>query len=70
MELFDYATEIVRKYYEKGIMKNKKDVIAFFRSYNLEEHISFPKRCFVPSGSKYDKLILIGHSKDGFYPEI
>lgn len=69
-KLFDKATEAVREYYRGPVMKSKKQIIEFFRERGLGEHISFPRRCFVPAGSKYDKLILIGHDRTGFYPEI
>jgi hypothetical protein len=55
---------------QQGILKNKKDVIKFFKSYGLADFISFPKSCFIPFGSKHDNLILIGKDFSGFYPEI
>ena len=68
--LIEKAHEVVQEYYKQGVLKNKKDVIKFFKSFGLADYISFPKSCFIPFGSKFDNLILIGHDFSGYYPEI
>lgn len=68
--LLDKAQNVVQEYYKNGILKNKKDVIRFFKNFGLDKYISFTKSCFIPFGSKFDNLILIGHDFSGYYPEI
>lgn len=68
--VYDRAMDAVREYYRGPVMKSKQQIIQFFRERNLDKYISFPKHCFVSWLSPENNLILIGHDRTGFYPEI
>lgn len=68
--VYETAMNAIREYYRGPVMKTKKQIVEFFRERGLDEYLSFPRRCFVPWSSKENNLILVGHDRTGFYPQI
>lgn len=68
--VYDEVMKAVQEYYKGPVMKKKADVIKFFKERGLDKYLAFPKSCIVPWSSPDNNIILVGHDRTGFYPEV
>lgn len=68
--VYDEVMKAVQEYYKGPVMKKKADVIKFFKERGLDKYLAFPKSCIVPWNSPDNNIILVGHDRTGFYPEV